>query len=73
MLVSLARADGAFRDWGYELADEEFADKTYTWSQWERTKSKKGEEAANGEQESALGAGKILVKDAIADITLQQV
>ncbi len=65
--------EGAFRDWGYELADEEFADKTYTWSQWERTKSKKGEEAANGEQESALAAGKILVKDAIADITLQQV
>ncbi|MCH8242874.1 MAG: NADP-dependent isocitrate dehydrogenase, partial [Planctomycetes bacterium] len=65
--------EGAFRDWGYELADEEFADKTYTWSRWEVTKKEKGEEAANAEQESALAAGKILVKDAIADIALQQV
>ena len=65
--------EGAFRDWGYELADEEFADKTYTWSQWERTKKDKGEEAANAEQEKALAAGRILVKDAIADISLQQV
>ncbi len=65
--------EGAFRDWGYELADEEFADKTYTWSRWERTRKEKGEEAANAEQEQALAGGKILVKDAIADITLQQV
>ncbi len=65
--------EGAFRDWGYEVAEEEFADTTYTWSQWERTKKQKGEEAANAEQESALATGRILVKDAIADITLQQV
>ena len=65
--------EGAFRDWGYELADEEFADKTYTWSQWERTKREKGEETANAEQESAMAAGRILIKDAIADIALQQV
>ena len=65
--------EGAFRDWGYELADEDFADKTYTWSRWEVTKKEKGEEAANAEQESALASGKILVKDAIADIALQQV
>ncbi len=65
--------EGGFRDWGYELAEKEFGDKTYTWSQWERTKKDKGEEAANAEQETALSGGKILVKDAIADITLQQV
>ena len=65
--------EGAFRDWGYEVADGEFADKTYTWSRWEQTKKDKGEEAANTEQESALAAGRILVKDAIADIALQQV
>ena len=65
--------EGAFRDWAYELAEEEFGDKTYTWSRWERTKKDKGEEAANAEQESALAAGKLLIKDAIADITLQQV
>jgi len=65
--------EGAFRNWGYELAEREFADKTYTWDQWERTKAEKGQEAANAEQDAALAAGKVLVKDAIADITLQQV
>lgn len=65
--------EGAFRDWGYELADQEFADKTYSWSRWEITKKNQGEEAANSEQEKELASGKILIKDAIADITLQQV
>jgi isocitrate dehydrogenase len=65
--------EGGFRTWGYALAEREFAAKTYTWEQWERTKKDKGEAAANDEQKAALGAGRILVKDAIADITLQQV
>jgi isocitrate dehydrogenase len=65
--------EGAFRNWGYALAEKEFADKTYTWDQWERTKAAKGEAAANAEQKAELAAGKLLVKDAIADITLQQV
>jgi len=65
--------EGAFRDWAYALADREFADTTYSWSQWEQTKKEKGEEAANAEQEKELAGGKILVKDAIADIALQQV
>ncbi len=65
--------EGAFRNWGYELAESDFADQTYTWDQWERTKVEKGGQAANDEQEAALNAGKVLVKDAIADITLQQV
>ncbi len=65
--------EGAFRNWGYEVAEKEFADQTYTWSQWERTIADKGTEAANAEQDAALAEGRILVKDAIADITLQQV
>jgi len=65
--------EGAFRNWGYELAEKEFGDRCYTWGQWEKTKAEKGEEAANAEQKAALDSGKILVKDAIADITLQQV
>jgi isocitrate dehydrogenase len=65
--------EGAFRNWGYALAEKEFGDKVYTWEQWERTKEKSGEEAANAEQKQALAGGKILVKDAIADISLQQV
>ena len=65
--------EGAFRNWGYELAEREFGDHVYTWDQWERTKAEKGEDAANQEQSKAIESGAILVKDAIADITLQQV
>ncbi|MED6343781.1 MAG: NADP-dependent isocitrate dehydrogenase, partial [Pseudomonadota bacterium] len=65
--------EGAFRNWGYELAEREYGDHVYTWDQWERTKAEKGEETANQEQNEAIENGAILVKDAIADITLQQV
>jgi isocitrate dehydrogenase len=65
--------EGAFRNWGYALAEREFAGETYGWEQWERTKKEKGEAAANAEQKEALAGGRVLVKDAIADITLQQV
>ena len=65
--------EGAFRNWGYALAEREFGDRVYTWDQWERAKAQKGEAAANAEQKAELTAGKLLVKDAIADITLQQV
>ena len=65
--------EGAFRNWGYGLAEREFAAETYTWDQWERTKKASGTPAADAEQKAALAAGKVLIKDAIADITLQQV
>jgi len=65
--------EGAFRNWGYALAEKEFAAQVYTWDQWERTRAAKGDAAANDEQKKALASGRILVKDAIADITLQQV
>jgi len=65
--------EGAFRDWGYGVAEEYFGDKVYTWSKWEKTKKEKGEDAANAEQKAAIAAGKIIIKDSIADITLQQV
>ena len=64
--------EGAFRNWGYELAISEFSDRVYTWAEWERTKNDKGEGAANLEQDSALRDGKMLVKDVIADIVFQQ-
>ncbi|MEM6818461.1 MAG: NADP-dependent isocitrate dehydrogenase [Pseudomonadota bacterium] len=65
--------EGAFRNWGYALAENDFADHTYTWDQYDRTQAEQGTDAANAEQKAALDAGKILIKDAIADITLQQV
>ncbi|PWT80628.1 MAG: NADP-dependent isocitrate dehydrogenase, partial [Blastocatellia bacterium] len=65
--------EGGFRGWGYGVAQREFGNQTYTWEQWQRTKEAKGENAANAEQKVALASGKLLVKDVIADITLQQV
>jgi isocitrate dehydrogenase len=65
--------EGAFRNWGYQVAEREFAADCYTWEQWDRTKAAKGEQAANAEMDAAKKAGRIIVKDAIADITLQQV
>ncbi len=64
--------EGAFRNWGYDVAERDFGDRVYTWSEWERTRSEKGEDAANNEQDAALKAGKLLIKDVIADIVFQQ-
>jgi isocitrate dehydrogenase len=64
--------EGAFRSWGYEVAEAEFGDQVYTWGQWERTKEEKGGKAANAEQSAALENGKLLIKDVIADIVFQQ-
>jgi isocitrate dehydrogenase len=64
--------EGSFRNWGYQVAEKEFAEKTYTWEQWQRTAADKGQDAANKEQDEALAAGRILIKDVIADIMLQQ-
>ncbi|RPK29936.1 NADP-dependent isocitrate dehydrogenase [Paenibacillus xylanexedens] len=65
--------EGAFKNWGYEVAEEEFADKVFTWAQYDIIKDNEGTDAANVAQKAAEDAGKIIVKDAIADIALQQV
>jgi isocitrate dehydrogenase len=65
--------EGAFRTWSYQLAEREFADHVFTWDQWERVKAAKGETEANQQMDAARKSGKVIIKDAIADITLQQV
>lgn len=65
--------EGAFKNWGYEVAEQEFGDKVFTWNQYDVIKERDGEAAANAAQKEAEAAGKIIVKDAIADIALQQV
>jgi len=64
--------EGAFKNWGYELAEREFGDKVYTWNQWERTKKSNGEAVANEEIKVASIGHRIIIKDAIADNFLQQ-
>ncbi|MGG3734404.1 NADP-dependent isocitrate dehydrogenase [Heyndrickxia coagulans] len=65
--------EGAFKNWGYELAEREFGDKVFTWSEYDRIKEEKGADAANQAQKEAEANGKIIIKDAIADIFLQQI
>lgn len=65
--------EGAFKNWGYELAEKEFGDKVFTWGQYDRIKEEQGTEAANKAQAEAEAEGKIIVKDSIADIFLQQI
>ncbi|MCY4778844.1 NADP-dependent isocitrate dehydrogenase [Sphingobacterium sp. UT-1RO-CII-1] len=65
--------EGAFKQWGFDVAEKEFGEQTYTWGQWERTKNEKGQEAANAEQREAEASGKVIVKDIIADNFLQQI
>jgi isocitrate dehydrogenase len=64
--------EGAFRKWGYDLAEREFGSRVYTWQQYDLTKEARGEAAANQEQDEALKAGRLLIKDMIADIIFQQ-
>ncbi|MBI9044807.1 MAG: NADP-dependent isocitrate dehydrogenase [Anaerolineaceae bacterium] len=64
--------EGAFRNWGYQIAEDYFGKKVYTWQQWERTKAKQGKAAADAEQKAALDSGRLLVKDIIADIAFEQ-
>ncbi|MFB0516027.1 MAG: NADP-dependent isocitrate dehydrogenase [Candidatus Neomarinimicrobiota bacterium] len=65
--------EGAFKNWGYDVAEEEFGDKVFTWITYDRIKKTMGELAANNAQQEALDAGKLLIKDAIADAFLQQI
>ncbi|WP_369546332.1 NADP-dependent isocitrate dehydrogenase [Bacillus velezensis] len=65
--------EGAFKNWGYELAEREYGDKVFTWAEYDRIVEKDGKEAADKAQSDAEAAGKIIVKDSIADIFLQQI
>jgi isocitrate dehydrogenase len=65
--------EGAFKNWAYEIAEKEFGDKVFTWAQYDRIKDEQGADAANKAQAEAESNGKIIVKDAIADIFLQQI
>ncbi|AKM20040.1 Isocitrate dehydrogenase (NADP) [Geobacillus sp. 12AMOR1] len=65
--------EGAFKNWGYELAEQEFGDKVFTWAQYDRIVEAEGKEAANKAMAEAEASGKIIIKDVIADIFLQQI
>ena len=65
--------EGAFKNWGYALAEREFSDKVFTWKQWDEIKANHGEDSANHAMNKAIKSGKLIIKDAIADNFLQQI
>ncbi|MDA3129825.1 NADP-dependent isocitrate dehydrogenase [Aliibacillus thermotolerans] len=65
--------EGAFKNWGYDLAEREFGDKVFTWNEYDEIVEKEGRDAANAAQAKAEEEGKLIIKDAIADIFLQQI
>lgn len=64
--------EGAFAEWGYALAEREFADQVYTLRQWQKCKEACGEESANNERSAALSSGKLWVRDVITDAAFEQ-
>jgi isocitrate dehydrogenase len=65
--------EGQFKQWGYDLAEREYADKVFTWQQHDRIAKESGAEAADKAQKEAIAQGKIIIKDSIADAFLQQI
>jgi isocitrate dehydrogenase len=65
--------EGKFKDWGYAYAEREYGSRVFTWAEYDRIKEAKGEDAANKAQSEAIAAGKLIVKDVIADAFLQQI
>jgi len=65
--------EGAFKNWGYEVAEKEFGDRVFTWNQYDRISAEQGKEAADRAQGEAEKAGRVIVKDVIADAFLQQI
>ncbi len=51
--------EGAFREWGYEVAREEFGDTAVTWDEVSRR------------HDGKVPSGKLLIQDYIADVTFQ--
>ncbi len=65
--------EGGFKNWGYEIAQAKFPEETFTWTQYDSIAESEGKDAANKAQSEAEKAGKIIVKDVIADAFLQQI
>ena len=65
--------EGSFKKWGYDYAESHFKDKVFTWGMYDEILSTDGVDAANQAQDDARAAGKVLIKDCIADAFLQEI
>ncbi|HET59417.1 MAG TPA: NADP-dependent isocitrate dehydrogenase [Chloroflexi bacterium] len=64
--------EGAFAEWGYNLAQREFSESVFTSREWQRVKDARGAEAANHERAAALSRGKIWLRDVLTDAAFEQ-
>ncbi|MBE7567043.1 NADP-dependent isocitrate dehydrogenase [Acidithiobacillus thiooxidans] len=65
--------EGGFRDWGYALAEREFAGRVFTWRQKAAISKAEGKAAGQKAEQQAIADGKLIIKDVIADNFLQQI
>jgi isocitrate dehydrogenase len=63
--------EGAFRMWGYDLAERDYKEFIYTARQFEHTRTHVGISEAKKEKEWALGNGMIWMNDVITDAAFQ--
>jgi isocitrate dehydrogenase len=65
--------EGAFMKWGYALAEREYGESVFTMLNYRQIARDQGEKVAEQRQEEAIAAGKVIIKDVIADAFLQQI
>ena len=65
--------EGYFKKWGYELAETQYADVCFTMQTFEKIAKEQGKAQAQAALEQAQKAGKLIIKDVIADNFLQQI
>jgi len=64
--------EGAFRTWGYELAENELSERVFTRRQLDQLLASMGAESAEKEKEKQLHTGRLWVDDIIADVAFEQ-
>ena len=63
--------EGGFKRWGYEVAEKEFGDKTFSMRIYGQIAGTQGKEIAGQMLQEAINKKKTIVKDVIADAFLQ--
>lgn len=64
--------EGAFKNFGYDLAEKDYGDKVFTWRTYEKLKAERGRIDADKALDEAKKSGKVIVKDVITDAFLQE-
>lgn len=64
--------EGAFRNWGYDVAESEYTDNVFTWRQYEAIARAEGKPAAEAALLVAKAEGRLMVNDQICDAFFQE-